>query len=95
MKTILVIAALSACAALASPAIAQEQAAAPPKPAMSVSMPMDCPMMAKADQGGTAPSHEMSMGKDMKCAAHGKDTAPKAKAKAKPAHDHAKFHKNQ
>jgi hypothetical protein len=90
-----VIATLSACAAFAAPAIAQEQAAAPPKPAMSASMPMDCPMVAKAGQGGTAPSHKMSMDKDMKCTEHGKDTAGKAKTKAKPVHDHAKFHKNQ
>lgn len=93
MNTPLSIATLSACAAMAFSAMAQDQAAAPSKPAMSASMPMDCQMMAKDGQGGMGPSQDMSMGKE--CAKHGKDTAGKAKTKAKPVHDHAKFHKNQ
>lgn len=93
MKNRIAFMALSALAALAFPAMAQDQGAAPPKPAMSASMPMDCPM-AKGVQGGMGSTHEMSMDKDMKCAKHGKDTADKP-AKTKPAHDHGKFHKNQ
>jgi hypothetical protein len=94
MKTLIAIVSLSAFAALALPAAAQDQAAAPAKPAMSASIPMDCPMMAKSGQGGMGASHDMPMGKDMNCAKHSKDTAGKA-AKGKPAHDHGKFHKNQ
>ena len=94
MKTSLAIVTRSACAALAFPAMAQDQGATPSKPAMSASMPMDCSMMAKGGQGGMEPSHDMSMGKDMKCAKNGKDTAGQP-AKGKPRHDHAKFHKNQ
>jgi hypothetical protein len=93
MKSTIAMITLSAFAALAVPAAAQDhaaqdQVAAAAKPAMSASMPMDCPMMSKSVQGSTGASHDMS------CAKPGKENADKP-AKGKPAHDHGKFHKNQ
>jgi hypothetical protein len=94
MKTSIATLMLSSCAALAAPTMAQEPGAGAPKPAMSASMPMDCPMMAKDGQGGTGASQDMPMGKEMKCAMPVKGTTGKP-AKSKPGHDHGKFHKNQ
>ena len=74
-------------------ALAQDSklAAAPAAPAAS--MPMDCGSgMKRHDQGAerNAPSS-----KSMPCAPAEAASGAKAKTKAKPAHDHAKFHKNQ
>ncbi len=86
---------LSSIAALAlgsAAAVAQERPAAAPAAAPAASMPMDCSAggMKRHDHGAerNAPS-----AKPMPCAPV--EAASGAKAKSKPKHDHAKFHKNQ
>jgi hypothetical protein len=83
---------LSTLLVLVSPTMAQEYGVAPPKPAASAAMPMDCPMD-KAGHGGMGSAQDMSTGMDMKCAMHGKK--PAGKASKDKRHDHGKFHKNQ
>jgi hypothetical protein len=100
MSTRLLLATVTTLAALVSPAMGQDSA--PAKPAMSASMPMDCKSMAQGGQASMPVGKDMhsgkdmpmQMGKDMPCA--GEQAAKPVKpAKAKPVHDHAKFHKNQ
>lgn len=79
--------ALSAATALAQ----QPPAASEPTPTTSASVSQDCrkPMARHdhlADKGITRP---------MSGPCAGKPSASAAKAKAKPGHEHAKFHKNQ
>ncbi len=73
-------------------AMAQERAPAPPAPMPAESMPMDCAAGAvkRHDHGAerNTPSPASTL-----CAP--KAAASAAKTKAKPTHDHAKFHKNQ
>ena len=91
------LAALLATATL--PAFAQQEAAPATKPAMAASMPMDCAMGpakrhdhgAERGLGTTAPAKTMGAA----CAHEGAASATGGKAKKKPLHDHAKFHKNQ
>lgn len=75
-------------------ALAQDsKPAAAPAAAPAASMPMDCGSgMKRHDHGAerNAPS-----AKSMPCAPADAASGAKAKPKAKPAHDHAKFHKNQ
>ncbi len=76
-------------------AAAQERpAAAPAAAAASMPMPMDCSAgaMKRHDHGAerNAPS-----AKSMPCAPAEAASGVKAKVRAKPVHDHAKFHKNQ
>ena len=81
-----------ALALAAATAVAQERPAAAPAAAPAASMPMDCGSgaMKRHDHGAerNAPS-----AKSMPCAPA--TAASGAKSQAKPAHDHAKFHKNQ
>lgn len=79
--------ALSAATALAE----QPRAASDSTPTTTASLPQDCrkPMARHdhlADKGIIRPVPGPCVGKP---------SAPGAKAKAKPVHDHAKFHKNQ
>ena len=79
----------------AAAAVAQERpAAAPVAAAASMPMPMDCNAgaMKRHDHGAerNAPS-----AKSMPCAPGEAASGAKAKARTKPVHDHAKFHKNQ
>ena len=97
MSARILIATVTTIAAIVSPAMAQDSA--PDKPAMSASMPMDCKTMVQGGKG-SMPRHDSQMqtvgtrGKDMPCS--GEEASKSSKpAKAKPAHDHAKFHKNQ
>lgn len=91
------LAALLAMAVL--PAFAQQEAVAATKPAMTASMPMDCGQVsatrhdhgAERGLGATAPSKTMGAA----CSHEGAASATGSKAKKKPLHDHAKFHKNQ
>jgi hypothetical protein len=77
-------------------AVAQERPAAAPAAAAAASMPMpmDCSAgaMKRHDHGAerSAPST-----KAMPCAPGEAASGTKAKARTKPIHDHAKFHKNQ
>ena len=77
-------------------AAAQERPAAAPAVAAAASMPMpmDCSAgaMKRHDHGAerNAPS-----AKSMPCAPAEAASGVKAKVRAKPVHDHAKFHKNQ
>lgn len=76
----------------AGTALAQDsKPAAAPAAAAAASMPMDCGSgMKRHDHGAerNAPSS-----KSMPCAPE--SAASGAKTKAKPVHDHGKFHKNQ
>lgn len=87
----LVVLAFGASAAVAQerPAVAQAAAAA-----ASVPMPMDCNAgaMKRHDHGAerNAPS-----ARSMPCAPAEAASGAKSKARTKPVHDHAKFHKNQ
>lgn len=76
----------------AAAAVAQERPAA--AAAASMPMPMDCNAgaMKRHDHGAerNAPS-----AKSMPCAPAEAASGVKAKARTKPTHDHAKFHKNQ
>ena len=80
-------------------AFAQQEAAPAPKQAMAASMPMDCAKApatrhdhgAERGLGATASSKTMGAA----CAHEGAASATGSKAKKKPLHDHAKFHKNQ
>jgi hypothetical protein len=80
----------------AAAAVAQERPAAAPAAAAAASMPMpmDCNAgaMKRHDHGAerNAPS-----AKSMPCAPAEAPSGVKAKARTKPVHDHAKFHKNQ
>jgi hypothetical protein len=80
----------------AAAASAQERPAAAPAAAAAASMPMpmDCSAgaMKRHDHGAerNAPS-----AKSMPCAPAEATSGIKAKARTKPGHDHAKFHKNQ
>lgn len=72
--------------------MAQQGVTTPPAPMPAASMPMDCPggAVKRHDHGAerNAPSSASTL-----CAP--KAAASPAKTKAKPTHDHAKFHKNQ
>ena len=80
------------------PAFAQQEAAPAPKPAEAMPMPMDCAKVpakrhdhgAERGLGATAPSKTMGA-----ACAHEGAASTGSKAKKKPLHDHAKFHKNQ
>ena len=79
----------------AAAAVAQERpAAAPVAAAASMPMPMDCNAgaMKRHDHGAerNAPS-----ARSMPCAPAEAASGAKSKARTKPVHDHAKFHKNQ
>ena len=77
-------------------AAAQERPAAAPAVAAAASMPMpmDCSAgaMKRHDHGAerNAPS-----ARSMPCAPAEAASGAKSKARTKPVHDHAKFHKNQ
>ena len=75
-----------------APAIARDRTAATPAAAPAASMSMDCSSgaMKRHDHGGErgAPSS-----KSKPCAPQAASSS--AKSRAKPSHDHAKFHKNQ
>jgi hypothetical protein len=93
MRTPLVL--LSAFVALAlgaATAMAQERPAAAPAAAPGGSMPMDCSSgaMKRHDHGAERNAPGVSS-----TACGPQAAASGAKAKVKPAHDHAKFHKNQ
>ncbi len=89
MRTFALLAACATLIAASGSTIAQDKAAAP---AAAASMPMDCTGMKRHDHG--AERHAPS-GKAMPCAPVSAASKPAAKARTKPAHDHAKFHKNQ
>jgi len=87
--------ALAVIAMAALPVFAQQQADPAPAPAMAASMAMDCGKAAtkRHDHGA-----ERGLGVSATSMPCGPDSAASAtaiKAKKKPAHDHAKFHKNQ
>jgi hypothetical protein len=95
MRTPIVL--LSSFVALAlgtAAAVAQDRPAAAPAAAPAASMPMDCNAsgMKRHDHGAerNAPS-----ARSMPCAPDKAASAAKVKTKTQPAHDHAKFHKNQ
>lgn len=95
MRTPLVL--LSSFVALtlgAAGAMAQERPAAAAAAAPAASMPADCnaAAMKRHDHGAekNAPSAQHKS-----CATAGAASGAKATSKAKPLHDHAKFHKNQ
>lgn len=79
---------------VAAVAAQERPAAAPAAAAASMPMPMDCSAgaMKRHDHGAerNAPSV-----KSMPCAPAEAASGVKAKVRAKPVHDHAKFHKNQ
>jgi len=78
----------------AAAALAQERPATVPAAAASASMPMDCDAgaMKRHDHGAerNAPS-----ARPIACVPAEAASGVQAKSKAKPLHDHAKFHKNQ
>ncbi len=78
--------------AVSSGAALAQQAGAASAPMGSASMPHDCKPM--HDHGA---EKGMPMAKSMNCPMGGETaaSAPAKKAKAKPRHNHAKFHKNQ
>ncbi len=96
-------------AASAVPAVAQQNAALAPMPAMTASMPMSMPMpmhedcakapMKRHDHGAErgVPTSETtgSNAMAMPCPAAGAASAISTATKPKLRHDHAKFHKNQ
>ncbi|MDP3136237.1 MAG: hypothetical protein Q8N17_07870 [Burkholderiaceae bacterium] len=96
MRTPFVLSSLVVLAFGAAAALAQERPAAAPAAAAAASMPMpmDCNAgaMKRHDHGAerNAPS-----AKSMPCAPGEAASGAKAKARTKPVHDHAKFHKNQ
>lgn len=96
MRTAFVLSPFVALALGAVAAVAQERPAAAPAAAAVAftSMPMDCDAgaMKRHDHGAerNAPS-----AKSMPCAPAEAASGVKAKVRAKPVHDHAKFHKNQ
>jgi hypothetical protein len=80
----------------AAAAVAQERPAAAPAvaPATSMPMPMDCTAGAmKRDDHGAERNAPSAM--SMPCMPAEAASSVKAKARTKPVHDHAKFHKNQ
>lgn len=96
MRTPFVLSSFVALALGAAAALAQERPAAAPATdaAPSMPMPMDCSAgaMKRHDHGAerNAPS-----AKSMPCAQAEAASGANAKTRAKPVHDHAKFHKNQ
>jgi hypothetical protein len=96
MRTPFVLSSFVALALGAAAVMAQERPAAAPAAdaAAPMPMPMDCNdgAMKRHDHGAerNAPS-----AKSMPCAPAEAASSAKAKARTKPVHDHAKFHKNQ
>lgn len=92
MRTPLVLLSPFVALAFGTAAVAQERPAAAPAAATAASMPMDCTSggMKRHDHGA---ERNVPSSKSMPCAPRA--AASGAKSKAKPTHDHAKFHKNQ
>jgi hypothetical protein len=90
MRTSLVLLSSITLALSAAAAVAQERPAAAAVAAPAASMPMDCTAsgMKRHDHGA-----ERNTAQSKSCAPA--QAASGAKASEKPAHDHAKFHKNQ
>lgn len=90
--TLVLLSSFVALALAAAPAVAQERPAAAPAAAHAASMPMDCGSGAMKRHDHSAERNAPSP-KSMPCAPQA--AASSAESKAKPTHDHAKFHKNQ
>lgn len=91
--TLVLLSSFVALALAAAHAVAQERpAAAPAAPALAASMPMDCGSGAMKRHDHAAERNAPSP-KSMPCAPQA--AASSVESKAKPTHDHAKFHKNQ
>lgn len=80
-----------------APAFAQTASPAAPAASAASAGPMDCGMssMKRHDHGAERNTGATASAMAMPCHADESASAPAKSAKKAPAHDHAKFHKNQ